>query len=540
MIPSILAMIHVNSNWFLPSKNHGEYLLPVLEQSETIGWISSKKSKATGCTKHGITTNPFKKKSKKLRKLGYQKATIATAFMNKHTEIHHPTDDPVSDASDDDNPSNQPSQDVINEDISTEIHNPTDDPISDEESEDIIDQLSTFGYSKQQSMDAMNNVTNKNDINSITDYIDRKTNDIMNTDDLTNPKRWDFVLNKMSQGLAPEQQLLVFLKLQLLAQHLIKNENDPNARVLSMDDSKLKHSVLQFDGGITFLYQLGFEHDSGDDRTLICDDTFNRKVVNVCVECLKKKMEYLKANVDFDRYRTGTISDNIIMICNPTDDDMSHNPTDDDDIHNPTDDAKQNVTDDDVHNPTDDAKQNVHNPTDQQENMSGETKQFYKFLNDNNLEKYFDAFREKECCSIKDLEYLVDAEKFLENDIGIKNAFHRTKMIGECKKVKTKMNYFEENVLMPPVIKKRLSSQGVVTMDILVDQIEHKSELQSKLGINDMSHCDLLWNIIRLQSISHSPSPPPPPRAYEFVIQQGQEGVHNENVASNETNYIGR
>eukprot|EP01083_Nonionella_stella_P073528 198927_1 len=77
-----------------------------------------------------------------------------------------------------------------------------------------------------------------------------------------------------------------------------------------------------------------------------------------------------------------------------------------------------------------------------QENQSvnGSTEQLYKFLKQHRLEHYFNKFKEHNCGDIRDIEYFVEDEPFIQNEIGIKSTIERRRFIGECKKLKVEMN----------------------------------------------------------------------------------------------------
>eukprot|EP01083_Nonionella_stella_P000945 2698_1 len=128
------------------------------------------------------------------------------------------------------------------------------------------------------------------------------------------------------------------------------------------------------------------------------------------------------------------------------------------------------------------------------------TRHFYNFLKDNKLDKYFHAFKANECCDIRDVEYLVNDTEFLKNDIGINNPIHRKKLMGEIVKLKKEMDEFNDMNIIPIVLMHKLLKHGIVTLHILCTEIQQKSDLQQKLGIQSQSQRELLWNIIDLQN----------------------------------------
>eukprot|EP01084_Bolivina_argentea_P133899 236295_1 len=128
--------------------------------------------------------------------------------------------------------------------------------------------------------------------------------------------------------------------------------------------------------------------------------------------------------------------------------------------------------------------------------MDNATRYFYNFLKNNKLDKYFHKFEENECCDIRDIEYLIDPD-FFQNVIGISNPIHIRKMLALFTELKHKMDDFK--AFIPHVLIAKLSTHGIVTMDILCGEIETKSDLTHKLHIHNPNQCQLLWNIIDLQ-----------------------------------------
>eukprot|EP01083_Nonionella_stella_P189980 703794_1 len=131
--------------------------------------------------------------------------------------------------------------------------------------------------------------------------------------------------------------------------------------------------------------------------------------------------------------------------------------------------------------------------------MSGPTQQFYNFLKQHRLEQFFDKFKENECNDIRDIEYLMEDEEFLENNIGLKRPIHRRRFIGECKKLKEEMDAFKQSNLIPILLLDKLSECGIITMKILCKEVQKKLDLENKLNIADEQQCTLLWNVIQLQ-----------------------------------------
>ena len=164
--------------------------------------------------------------------------------------------------------------------------------------------------------------------------------------------------------------------------------------------------------------------------------------------------------------------------------------------------------------------------------LDGPSQQFYNFLSDNNLDQYFENFKKNDCCNIQDVEYIIYDEDFLKNDIGIKNPIHRKKIIGEGKKLNDKMKVFKDSTMIPSILLHKLSKQGIVTMDILCNEVKNKHDLKNKLKIENENQRNLLWNIINSQI-----NPQEMEREETPEGQYKTEGVQ-ENVAQNDTAYM--
>ena len=102
----------------------------------------------------------------------------------------------------------------------------------------------------------------------------------------------------MASTIHPQQQLRIYQKLKKIAEKMI-TKDDPKYRTLYLNNPKLQHTVLAFDGGLEFLYNLGFEpHITSRDK-LICNQV-NARVVQACLICLEDKIETLS---DDDNYK---------------------------------------------------------------------------------------------------------------------------------------------------------------------------------------------------------------------------------------------
>jgi len=113
------------------------------------------------------------------------------------------------------------------------------------------------------------------------------------------PEQWDIVIDTMASTIHPQQQLRIFQKLKKIAEKMI-TKDDPKYRTLYLNNPRLQHTVLAFDGGLEFLYNLGFEpHVTARDK-LVCHEV-NARVVQACLICLEDKIEVLSYNDAYDQ-----------------------------------------------------------------------------------------------------------------------------------------------------------------------------------------------------------------------------------------------
>ena len=133
------------------------------------------------------------------------------------------------------------------------------------------------------------------------------------------------------------------------------------------------------------------------------------------------------------------------------------------------------------------------------DDMDGPNKQFHDFLRDNRLDKYYDKFKENDCSDIRDIGYLLEDEGFLKNEIGMKNPIERKRFLGEGQELKGRMDHFKSQYQIPIILHKNLAKKGIVTIDILCQEIQNKSDLKDKLDINNDNQQEFLWEIINNQ-----------------------------------------
>ena len=99
------------------------------------------------------------------------------------------------------------------------------------------------------------------------------------------PQEWEIVIETMASSIPPKNQLRAFEKLRKMAEKLT-TKSKQKYKTLYLNDPKLKRTVLNFDGGLEFLYNLGFEQDLNTGNRLICHHV-NNEVAKACLICLE-------------------------------------------------------------------------------------------------------------------------------------------------------------------------------------------------------------------------------------------------------------
>eukprot|EP01083_Nonionella_stella_P128701 390037_1 len=138
-------------------------------------------------------------------------------------------------------------------------------------------------------------------------------------------------------------------------------------------------------------------------------------------------------------------------------------------------------------------------PLKSDESLSGPVRQLKNFLIDICLEDYFESFRKNDC----DISYIEDFDDdTLENDIGIKSRLKRRKFLREAATFKKEMDEF--NAIMTQrnvssLVSKQLRKHGILTVDILCNEVKCKLDLNKILKINNDLQCDAIWDIVQSQ-----------------------------------------
>ena len=121
--------------------------------------------------------------------------------------------------------------------------------------------------------------------------------------------------------------------------------------------------------------------------------------------------------------------------------------------------------------------------------------QFRVFLKGMRMERYFEQFKESECCDLDSVRYFDNDT--LENDIGIINKIHRKKILAKCKEMAQDMDAFKHNHGIPSILYNRLAKYGIMTLDILCNEIKNKQDLMRKYGIENDNQREMLWQLIQ-------------------------------------------
>eukprot|EP01083_Nonionella_stella_P175354 610380_1 len=122
-------------------------------------------------------------------------------------------------------------------------------------------------------------------------------------------------------------------------------------------------------------------------------------------------------------------------------------------------------------------------------------RQFEMFLKRNNLETYADTFVEQ-CCN--DLEFVdMFTDELLQNDIKMQNKFLRKRFLSKCVEMKDDMDRLKDECGISSVLYNRLAKYGLVTMNILCEEIKKQSDLKDKYQIDNDNQCNFVWQLIQ-------------------------------------------
>eukprot|EP01083_Nonionella_stella_P318959 1168246_1 len=122
-------------------------------------------------------------------------------------------------------------------------------------------------------------------------------------------------------------------------------------------------------------------------------------------------------------------------------------------------------------------------------------KRFYKFLEDMGMDRYFDKFKENECCDMDSIQYFDDDT--LKNEIGIGSTVARKKFLGKCEEIKVEMQDFKNNCGLSSLLYKQVAKYGIVTLDILCVEVKDKLSLANVYKIENTNAVDQLWDLIQ-------------------------------------------
>eukprot|EP01084_Bolivina_argentea_P169035 293049_1 len=121
--------------------------------------------------------------------------------------------------------------------------------------------------------------------------------------------------------------------------------------------------------------------------------------------------------------------------------------------------------------------------------------QFYKFLERISMQKYFDKFKENECCVMESIALFDD--EILQKEIGIVAKIARKTFLKHCKKMGMEMDQFKNQYNIPAVLYEKLAKYGIVTINILCNEVQNTDDLKKKFKIMDQMQCDIIWTVIQ-------------------------------------------
>eukprot|EP01084_Bolivina_argentea_P069597 126607_1 len=73
----------------------------------------------------------------------------------------------------------------------------------------------------------------------------------------------------------------------------------------------------------------------------------------------------------------------------------------------------------------------------------------------------------------------------------------RNRFLRKCDEMKKEMNRFKNEYGISSILYDRLAKYGIVTMNILCNEVEKKSDLRKKFQIFNDNQCNLLWSLIQ-------------------------------------------
>lgn len=126
-------------------------------------------------------------------------------------------------------------------------------------------------------------------------YITANCESYIKNSDFIDPEQWDFVIEAMASTIHPKNQLEIFQKLKRIAEKMVKPE--AKYRQLYLNNVKLRKNVLEYDGGLEFLYNLGFAPDPEHSDMLFCKEV-DQRVIQACLICLDCQIEQISYDAE--------------------------------------------------------------------------------------------------------------------------------------------------------------------------------------------------------------------------------------------------
>eukprot|EP01084_Bolivina_argentea_P102510 183633_1 len=125
------------------------------------------------------------------------------------------------------------------------------------------------------------------------------------------------------------------------------------------------------------------------------------------------------------------------------------------------------------------------------------TQQFYIFLQSIKMERYFTKFAENDVNYMESIAIFDDED--LQHHIGITSRMARKNFLNQCKCIVNQQQEFKNNYGIPALLYNRLVQYGIVTMNILCNEIRERADMNDTFEYVNHKQCDLLWDLIQKQ-----------------------------------------
>eukprot|EP01084_Bolivina_argentea_P102509 183632_1 len=118
------------------------------------------------------------------------------------------------------------------------------------------------------------------------------------------------------------------------------------------------------------------------------------------------------------------------------------------------------------------------------------TKQFYIFLQSIKMERYYNKFAENDVNYMESIAIFDDED--LQLHIGITSRMARKHFLNQCNEIIKQQRKFKNNYGIPALLYNRLVQYGIVTMNILCNEIRERADMNDTFEYVNHKQCDLL------------------------------------------------